>query len=92
MDVRTDWARMAKRSGRGWGVGLALPACLPLHVQGQGQGAAASSLSVEIRRFAYRSTIRTRYELMTLPTEYWSGLWIRERFGGFASGTCREKM
>jgi hypothetical protein len=70
MDVRADWARMAKRSGWGLGVGLPLSACLRLHGQGQGQGAAASSLSIEIRRFAYWSIIRTRYELMTLPTEY----------------------
>jgi hypothetical protein len=72
MDVRADWARMAKRSGWGLGVGLPLLACLPAAAwaRTKGQGAAASSLSIEIRRFAYRSIIRTRYDLMTLPTEY----------------------
>lgn len=88
------------QTGHGWRSGLdgdwewslPLPTCLRVHVQGRGQGAAASPLSIEIRRFAYRSIIRTHYELMTLPTEYWPGTWIRERFGEFASGTCREEM
>jgi hypothetical protein len=50
MDVRADWARMAKRSGRGMQVEQRLPP--RLHGQGPGPGAAASSLAVEIRRFA----------------------------------------
>ena len=53
MDVRADWARMAKRSGRGIQVEQRLP--LRLHGQGPGPGAAASSPAVEIRRFAYSS-------------------------------------